>query len=130
MTEGKCAQCGKKGDMRIYDCGIQFCSFECQRNYRYKPHMTDETFKYDTPIDYIEIDGGKETFNLTTTDGFYEMYSGYKVILTNNRIFYHKQLKGFKTIASARLHWEAFKKKNNYVSWADSILVEEEVSNE
>ena len=85
--------------------------------------MTDETFRNDTPIDYIEIDDGKETFNLVTTDAFYELYSKYKVILTNNRIFYHKQLKGFRTVASARKYWEAFKKKRNYTSWADSIIV-------
>jgi len=115
----KCAQCGKEGDLRIFDCGLDFCSSECQKKYRYHPNMTDETFEWDTTIDEIERDEGKEFITIETVDQFYSQMSGYKVIAVRERMFYHKQLNGFKTVAAAREWWDGQKKKYGLTSWAD-----------
>lgn len=115
----KCAQCGKEGEMHIGDCGLDFCSSECKELYRYRPNMTDETFEWDTTIDEIERDGGKEFITIETVDALYFQMSGYKVIAVVERMFYHKQLNGFKTIAAAREWWDGQKKKYNLTSWAD-----------
>jgi len=117
---GKCAQCDKEGDMRIYDCGLSFCDFECKSIYRFRPNMTDETFEWDTIIDMIELDGGKESMTIKTVDAFYSEFSGYKVIVTQERIFWHKQLCGFPNVSSAQKAWKKLKKDKDLESWADS----------
>lgn len=66
------------------------------------------------------MDGGKQFCILKTSDSFYHAYSGYKVIATIERLFYHKQLNGFKTVTSAKKWWEGQKKKHTKQSWVDS----------
>ncbi len=115
----KCTNCGKEGEMPISINGIKFCSFSCSKQHRYRPNMTDETFEENTTIDEIELDGGKEYLYLKAVDSFYTLYSGYKVIVTTERIFYHKQLCRFKTVKDARSAWDILKKNRNLKSWAD-----------
>lgn len=115
---GKCDQCGKVGDMRIYDCGLDFCSSECRQLYRYRPNMTDETYEYDTTIDEIEYDGGKEFITLLTPDAFYAEFSGFKCLIEVDRAFYHKQVGSFHSIAAALSYWQKCKEKYGK-SWAD-----------
>jgi len=116
---GECNNCGIIGDMKIYDCGLKFCSFKCQKEYRYRPNMTDENFEWDTTIDEIELDGGKEYLYLRSVDQFYHLYSGYKVIVTDERVFHHEQLCGFTTVKNARESWNKLKTEKNLQSWAD-----------
>jgi len=122
-----CAVCGTTEDLPIYDCGVRFCSAECQRLYRYRPGMTDETFRNETPIDIIDtFDDGKEIMLLQTPEAFYELYSGYKAIVTRQRMFWQKQLKGFRTIKEAQEWWADYKKKHDLKSWADSLSREDQ----
>lgn len=119
MTQGKCAKCGKEGDMPFWINGIQYCSSDCHRFHSFRPYMTDETYKEDTTIDLIHLDGGKECIEMQTPDSFYSTFSGYKVIVIQYRMFWHKQLCGFRTVAEAQKAWKKLKEDKNLKSWAD-----------
>ncbi len=116
----QCAQCGVKGDLKIYDCGINFCSFDCQKLYRYKPQMTDKTWDADTTIDEIELDR-RTTLMLETPDDFYSTVSGYKAIMVKYPgLCKPKQVGSYHSLDEAKKDWEAYKKKYGLKSWADS----------
>lgn len=115
----KCAYCSEDKESKYYDCGLEFCCVEHRELYRFKPYMTDETYKEDTTIDTINLDNGKETIEIQTPDSFYTTYSGYKVIVIQYRLFWHKQLCGFRTVNNAQEAWKRFKDKHGYISWAD-----------
>jgi len=105
--------------MNYDDCGLQFCNNEHRQLYRFRPNMTDETYQEDTTIDLIHLDGGKEAIEMQTTDSFYGTVSGYKVIVIQYRMFWHKQLCGFRTVKAAQEAWKRLKEKHDYKSWAD-----------
>jgi hypothetical protein len=117
---GECAQCHKTGDMKIYDCGLNFCSFDCQKLYRYKPDMTDKTWKPDTTIDLISLDYRTDLI-LETPDDFYSTVSGYKAIMVKYPgLCKPKQIGSYHSLDEAKADWEKYKKKYNLKSWADS----------
>ena len=119
---GKCAKCGKEGEMPIYDCGIEFCSCQCQKLYRYKPLMTEATFEEDIILDEIDIDN-RTTMYLETTDGFYALYSHYKAIITLHRgLCKPKQVGSYHTLKSAQEDWNKYKQKHGLKSWADKNM--------
>ncbi|VVB51990.1 Uncharacterised protein [uncultured archaeon] len=116
---GKCAECGKEGEMSISSGCQYFCNAEHQKLYTYKPNMTEETYAESTTIDEIDIDN-RTTMYLETTEGFYAIYSGYKVVITLHRgISKPKQVGSYYTLVDAKADWEKYKKKHNIKSWAD-----------
>jgi len=65
--------------------------------------MTDETWEGEKIIAQRKHRGATEY--LKTTDSAYRAFSGYKVILTREQLFGHKQLKGYYSVEQARIEW-------------------------
>jgi hypothetical protein len=114
-----CSNCGKTGELHITIDSDQYCNSECKKLHRYRPDMTDETYKPNTTIDEIELEKGREWMQIETPDSFYTMFSGYKVIVVQYRMFWHKQLCGFRTVNAGMKAWNKLKQKRNLTSWGD-----------
>ncbi len=119
---GECAQCHKKGDMIVSDCGLYFCSYEHQKLYRWKPNMTDKTWEPDTVIDQIDIDHRTDLI-LETPEAFYSTVSGYKAIMVKYLGLCMPKQVGYHSLDEAKQDWEKYKKKYNLKSWADQFRI-------